>query len=534
MEKLNKTSLMILDCAQNIKSILDPENVFETLIITLQKEREELQKEWNYLVQKNIIIKKDYQWIINPSHISELKKELEEFLKSENITSEHTMELFESYIKKETYNLSLFIKTMSNILEWEQRKYISFSDYDWNNEIGHFCDELLTNNIMFRVSSSSKKHDYRFFYLRVHPFDSSEIFREVVLKYLNVEGLTSEEWKVIQLLFFSSHLSLEYEILKLNTDFTDFELREIVTNLKERGLIEETYLRISLQQGLKEPLEQYFVANIYPKIRSDAIIQLKKRISRALSNLSIFMFVKRIYELPSGETKLELLRYKLISKTEIQEYESFFPDMRDLNLILDFKDQIIILVDIVKDIENWLKSSIKESIIFIPARDLFMARGALQDIFSKCEEYVKIQDPYIGEETFDILEYIPQRIKIKLITGIETGRNEEPDRIYQRIERLKTERKPNFQVFFIGDLAGSPPFHDRFIVSKNRCWQIGTSLKQIGKGKDSTVSEISKREKDEMIEPAFDRWWNAKKKELEEKNLIKVDHNDWKTRTVAN
>ena len=388
------------------------------------------------------------------------------------------------------------------------------------------------NNIMFRVSSSSKKHDYRHFYLRVEPFDSTKIFREVVLKYLNVEGLTSEEWKVLQLLFFSTHLSLEYEIFKVNTDFTEFELREIVTNLKERGLIEEKYLRISLPQGLIEPLEQYFIANVYPKIRYDVSIQLKTKISRALSNLSIFMIVKRIYELPSGETKSGLLRYKFISKTEIEEYESFFSDMRDLNLILDFKDQILILGDIVKDIENWLKSSIKESLIFIPARDLFMARGVLQDIFSKCEEYVKIQDPYLGEETFDIFEYIPQNIMIKLLTGIETGRNEEPDRIYQRIERLKAERKPNFQVFFIGDSAGSPPFHDRFIVSKNRCWQIGTSLKQIGKGKDSTVSEISKLEKDEMIEPAFDRWWNAKKNELANRKIIKMDHNEWKTSTV--
>ncbi len=104
--------------------------------------------------------------------------------------------------------------------------------------------------------------------------------------------------------------------------------------------------------------------------------------------------------------------------------------------------------------------------------------------------------------------------------------------MHQGIERLKAERRAKFQVFFIGNPNGNPPFHDRFIISKNKCWQIGTSLKQIGKGKDTTVSEISKREKDEMIEPAFDRWWNAKKKELEEKILIKVDYNDWKTRTA--
>ena len=532
MEKLSKTSLMIVDCGINISTISDPENVFETLSITLQKEREELQEEWDDLVQKNIITKEDYSWVINPSYRGEVIKHWEVFLKGKDITPGYTRALLEGYIKKEPTKLSLLIKTMGKISEREQSKYIGFSDYDWNNEIGSLCEELVKNNIMFRVSTSSRKHSYRNFYLRMNPFDSYEIIRGVVLKYLNVEGLTSEEWKVLPLLFFSSDLSQEYEILKINTDFTEPELREIVTNLKERGLIGEAYSRISLPQGLKDPVTQYFKANIYPKVKSDAINKLKQRISRALSNLSIFMSVKRIYELPNGETKSEPFLCKFVRKTEIPEYESIFPDMRDLKLILDFKDQILILADIVKDIENWLKSSIKESIIFIPARDLFMARGVLQDIFSKCEDYVKIQDPYIGEETFDLFEYIPRNIKINLLTGTRIGGGEEPDRIYQYIERLKAEREATFQVFFIGDPSGTPPFHDRFIISKNRCWQIGTSLKQIGKGKDTTVSEISKREKDEMIEPAFDRWWNAKKKELEEKNLIKMDHNDWKTRTA--
>lgn len=533
MENLSETSLMILDCGLNVGSIYDPESVFETLSITLQKESRLLQEEWDDLVQKNIISKKDYQWIINPSYKNEVRKQLEEFLKGKDITLEHAMAIVEGYIKKEPTKLSLFTNTIGKISEREQSKSIGFSDYDWNNEIGSLCEELVKNNIMFRVSTSSRKHSYRNFYLRMEPFDSSEIIRGVVLKYLNVEGLTSEEWNVLPLLFFSSDLSLEYENLKINTDLTEPELREIVTNLKERGLIEESYSRISLPQGLKDPLVQYFKANIYPKVKSDAINQLRQRISRALSNLLVFMNVKRIYELPTGETKSEPFLCKFVSKTEIQEYEAAFPDMRDLKLILDFKDRILILADIVKDIENWLKSSIKESIIFIPARDLFMARGVLRDIFSKCEDYVKIQDPYIGEETFDILEYIPQYIRVNLLTGIEIGRDEELDRIYQRIERSKAERKANFQVFFIGDQNDSPPFHDRFIISKSRCWQIGTSLKQIGKGKDTTVSEFSKREKDEGIEPAFDRWWNAKKKELDEKNLVKLDHVDWKTRTAS-
>jgi len=70
--------------------------------------------------------------------------------------------------------------------------------------------------------------------------------------------------------------------------------------------------------------------------------------------------------------------------------------MTRLGLVFDLDDKILIISDIVKDIENWLRSSIYESIIFIPANDFYLARRVLQDLFSKCEAYVKIQDAYLG------------------------------------------------------------------------------------------------------------------------------------------
>jgi hypothetical protein len=63
-------------------------------------------------------------------------------------------------------------------------------------------------------------------------------------------------------------------------------------------------------------------------------------------------------------------------------------------------------------------------------------------------------------------------------------------------------------------------------------WQVGTSLKDVGKGKETTISEISKINKDEIVEPAFDRWWNAKKSELQSKNKEKIDYQEWKERKL--
>ena len=50
---------------------------------------------------------------------------------------------------------------------------------------------------------------------------------------------------------------------------------------------------------------------------------------------------------------------------------------------------------------------------------MFLASNILREIFSKCEEYVKIQDPYIDEETFHVMQYVPPENRIELLTGIK-------------------------------------------------------------------------------------------------------------------
>jgi len=525
-KNFSEAACAIFDYILNVKRAYDPSSVLETPSITLNKNREDLESEWNKLTEVRYLLKKDYQWIINPSYDSQVKKAVENFLKNKNITLEACIAL----VNKEADNpskLALLIRLIGQITEWEERKYVSFVDYGWGGDLGHFCEELVKNGIMFRESSSSRKHSYRTYHLRVWPFDAKEAIISVVKKRMNIERLSNEEWRVISVLLLSPSLRLKYETIRSNLDFTEPELREIITGLKRRGIIEEKYNEIYLPEGLKEPFFQYFNTSIYPQVKQEIVNNLKRKISRALSNLWIFSGVKRVYELPIGEEKLEPLPIKLLSKNEIDP--QLLLEAKKLNLVLEFDDKVLIRADIINEIENWLKGSIKETLIYIPAEDVFLASNILRDIFSKCEEYVKIQDPYIGEESFHILQYVPNEIKIQLLTGIKLGWGEDPERICMWIERFKAERESNFKIFFLGRKdSGDPPFHDRFIISKNKCWQVGTSLKQIGRGKDTVISSLSKREKDEMIEPVFERWWNANLKELKMKNLTKLSFREWK------
>jgi len=108
----------------------------------------------------------------------------------------------------------------------------------------------------------------------------------------------------------------------------------------------------------------------------------------------------------------------------------YLTDIKELGILYDLGDKILLLKDMVRHITNWLKGSLKESLIIIPAKDYYLARSEFQNIFSKCQEYVKIQDPYLGEETFDLLRYVdkgrfPWKLKKKRLR-LEEGRSPSP------------------------------------------------------------------------------------------------------------
>lgn len=532
LTQLSEVAKMILDFLLNVPATRGHEGVVETLELSASEGRGTVQSEWDALIEQDVIVKSDYYFLVNPSLVASIKLALEQHLRQKGISQEIVANYLQSQVQQNQGKLTIFANLMSKAYTSDNVELIVFSDYEWSSELLSLCDELTKQGIVFRVSSSTRKHYYRSYYLRNWPFDSGQVLRDTILRYLNVEGLTGEEWKVLLLLLLGRDLQLRYEVLARNMELTDPQLRELVTNLKDRGLLSESAGYVSVLKALANPLAEYFKTNVYPAFKDNVVEHLKRIIARSLSTLWLFTGAKRINELGIGETRLAPLPLKLVDKGRIPQFEPQFQDMTRLNLIFDLDDKILILSDIVKDVENWLRSSIHESIIFIPAKDFYLARRVLQDMFSKCETYVKIQDAYLGEETFDILEYIPQQVKIQLLGGIRLGAGEDPNKVCQRIERFKSDRKDSFEIFFVGKHTGATPFHDRFVISKNHCWTTGTSLKQIGREKDTAITEFSKDKGGEQIELAFDSLWFADSEDLQHRGYVKLDLEGWKTQMM--
>lgn len=173
-----------------------------------------------------------------------------------------------------------------------------------------------------------------------------------------------------------------------------------------------------------------------------------------------------------------------------------------LNILLTFLNQPLIfnkdIPQFLKTVQVEKKKQAKE--IVIPPQSPFTGSRELKNVFENVDGYVKIIDPFVGEETLDLLINIPEKISILLITSFTGGKNKER-RLKRACKKFKIE-KPEFEI----RKCDPKLIHDRFILTRSKGWSVGTSLKDIGR-KLSMINEISPQTKAEM-ETIFEQIWN--------------------------
>lgn len=118
----------------------------------------------------------------------------------------------------------------------------------------------------------------------------------------------------------------------------------------------------------------------------------------------------------------------------------------------------------------------------------------LKKILSSTTNYVKICDPWVDQETLVVIRSVPKGVHIKLLTG-ESGKSK---RFRKACIDFKVERTSY-------EMRVGEGLHDRFILTWNRGWLLGSSIKDFGK-KFSAM--ISLPEKDvASTEKIFDSLW---------------------------
>jgi hypothetical protein len=122
----------------------------------------------------------------------------------------------------------------------------------------------------------------------------------------------------------------------------------------------------------------------------------------------------------------------------------------------------------------------------------------VEDIFGSLIGVVRICDPYADNRSLDILTQAGRADEIRFLTTTITR-----ETAFRRdFSAFKNEHGNRLEI-----RISKYPLHDRYLISANAVWFIGTSLNGLGR-KQSFIVPLGTDFKS-MALPAFDRVWNT-------------------------
>lgn len=153
----------------------------------------------------------------------------------------------------------------------------------------------------------------------------------------------------------------------------------------------------------------------------------------------------------------------------------------------------------LKAVKDTLGETIGVKTWLIESGRVYSGKKLFQEIvIPKIGSTAKICDPYCGTRILDLISGIKQKCKIFLLTQViekkVTFKRELKD-FAKEFQHLKIEVR----------IFNGKTLHDRYIISDDNCWSIGSSLKDFG-NKDTTITKLE----DEVryaIEEMFDKRW---------------------------
>lgn len=131
----------------------------------------------------------------------------------------------------------------------------------------------------------------------------------------------------------------------------------------------------------------------------------------------------------------------------------------------------------------------------------FSAQKALRDILADANQYVKILDPWVNDQSLDPLLHVKNGVKVQFLCLQTGGRNKE-HRLIRSVRDFKGE-KPMFSL----RKAKREEMHDRWIITDKGIWSLSQSIKDLGRKR--TIAFVAPHSKQIMkkVSSFFDSLW---------------------------
>jgi DNA-binding MarR family transcriptional regulator len=408
--------------------------------------------------------------------------------------------------------------------KYDDKPHIGFSDYLIDAESQRICNAMARAGLFFKNTWSSRKHSYESYYLRKFPFDAEKILEQIIIERINPKDVeVQHEWPMVVMTLYSNN-PVRIEDLRENfPDLTSGEVDELLAKLEERSVLSRSRGEITIPKATRELLKSYFLFNQYTLFKSAMLLRLRRRVAERPSNLFLIGLVRKALASASPvKTSEPFCSIKRELLANFSEHE--LKEACKLGVLFLTTKEAIIAQELVTELESVLKSALTvETFMTVPPNDNLAAMRAWFAIFGQCKEYAKIWDEYINEETLEIIDRFCQKdLSITILSALRKSREIDLEESEQRVKEMRNSgRKINF--FFVGDLQqGNAPFHKRYVISKDTCYLLTSSIKEIGKSKGVDVVSISNPIKAGEVEPAFD-YWTGPLKKLQDQGYMRID-----------
>ena len=131
--------------------------------------------------------------------------------------------------------------------------------------------------------------------------------------------------------------------------------------------------------------------------------------------------------------------------------------------------------------------------IAVPDDQPFTAKSEIRDFIAQSETELFLVDAYVGVATLDCLREMTH--SIRMLTG------DQRQSIQQGFEAaVKDFRVEGFQL----EVRRHPKLHDRYLIFNERCWLVGSSIKDAGKKALNVIECIDSKET--IVKEAERKW----------------------------
>jgi len=422
------------------------------------------------------------------------------------------------------------LKLLEIQTSYEGKDRFGFSDYFYDNTLIALCERLAREGFLFKHVWLSRKHSYTDFHLRSVPFSIGGFLRNFVVERIDPEKLREAEWRALIPCVFSNQTITLDDIRSNLFDMTNVEVDEMLAGLESRGILSRDKDALKISAATRELVKQYFIVKEYPAFKGHSVAWLRKRVGEMFSNLYLIGVVKKIL---TSVAKPSREPYVVVERSLLGDVEE--DDLKEaakLGLVFLGRGEVIVAHDVLSAVEDILRFAMSEAsdVIRVPARDEYYAMTVWKSrIFPSCEEYVKIQDEFVDDSTLMLIKsYANPKLQIKILSSLEKARQAEVDDMKRVLADMK---KQGFHIEWV--LVGYEgkyfaPFHFRYIISREACFSLSHSIRQIGKEKDSDIKPLTRHEKEGVVEPAFNYWFSdVSEKELKEEGIVRMSFDEW-------